>query len=311
MAEQMRIKKLLDTLRSHRIGAVAAEEHVHADRYVEFFRFGVKRKIVWIAEMAAFHIGKERCADKTQIHHRSAQLVHAGFDILLRQGRRAFDALGICRAIFGKPGIARRRQGSSEPRILQSRKRPGQSRAKKNRDIDSLAVHIDYARFGIRHSRTARMRTVIGTSDADPQTARSRPGFAFDNRPELTIAARTSFRRLAFVARGQALFPVDMVFFNMAVGIDGWKSSHGRLPTIRCSTAPEKKLRRSWRVFVSMLPRWSCETAFPTLGDSYLSRMETDHRRKWLPGSRDYAMENKGRPGWRTFRFRRRPACSQ
>src|SRR5678815_2757190 len=120
MTEQMRIKELIDALRADRIGAVAAEEHVHADRNLEFFRFGIERKIVNIAEMAALHIGKERRSDKAQLVYGSAQLVDAGIDVLLRQSSRAFDAPGICRAIFRKPGVARGRQRSSETGILLS-----------------------------------------------------------------------------------------------------------------------------------------------------------------------------------------------
>src|SRR5215471_3735307 len=134
-------------------------------------------------------------------------------NMLLRQRSGAFDALGICRAIFGEPAVAGCRERSSETGIVQSGKRAGQAGAKQDRNINPLAVHVDKTRSGIGHARTARMRTVIRSADADSQAARPRPSFPFDDCSELAIATRPPFRRPALIFVRQALLPIDMVFF--------------------------------------------------------------------------------------------------
>ena len=65
------------------------------------------------------------------------------------------------------------------------------------------------------------MRPAVGAADADAEAARTRPGFAFDDRAQLAIAAVAPLRRLAFILFRQARFPVDMIFFQVAVGVDG------------------------------------------------------------------------------------------
>src|SRR6266540_3971970 len=46
MAEKVRVKKLINALRAGGVRAISSQEHVNADRHIQSFGLGVKRKII-------------------------------------------------------------------------------------------------------------------------------------------------------------------------------------------------------------------------------------------------------------------------
>src|SRR3972149_6004880 len=67
----------------------------------------------------------------------------------------------------------------------------------------------------------AQFWEAIKHADADSKTARSGPRLAFDDRAQLAVAAVAALRRLALIVVRQPFFPIDVIFFEVTVGIDG------------------------------------------------------------------------------------------
>jgi hypothetical protein len=65
-----------------------------------------------------------------------------------------------------------------------------------------------------------KMWSAWATRD-DAEAARARPGFAFNDRAQLAVAAVAALWCLASILLWQPRFPVDMIFFQVAVGVDG------------------------------------------------------------------------------------------
>jgi len=177
--------------------------------------------MVMLAEMAAFDVGKDRRADHAEFFDAAAQLFHAGIDVLLRQGGGAFDAPRVGGAILGEPAVARTGQRRGEAGVFQGRQRSSETGAEQHGDIDLLAIHVDQSGMRIGHAGAARVGPAVGAANANAETARARPGFAFDDGAQLTVAAVAPLGRLAFILFRQTRFPVDMIFFQVAVGVDG------------------------------------------------------------------------------------------
>ena len=166
---------------------------------LSFSGFGVEWKVIGIAEMAPFHIGKNRGADHAEFFDATVQFDDARFDVLLRQRSGAFDSFWVLGAILGQPTITRGSKRSGEAGVFQCGQCPGQAGAEKHGDVDVFAVHVDQTRFRIGHAGTARVRPAVRAADTDAESVGARPGFSLDDRSQLAVAAVAPLRRFAFI----------------------------------------------------------------------------------------------------------------
>jgi hypothetical protein len=79
------------------------------------------------------------------------------------------------------------------------------------------------------------MGTAIGSAHAKTRAVGFRPGLALQHETQVTVARRPRLRRHGAILIRHSLLPVDVDFFEMAVGIDGEKFTTHSVRLLRSS----------------------------------------------------------------------------